>query len=245
MHSCKLSGDVAAVSTITQLYVFATLHLIRKLHPALKNESKQMDSEAIFNKVGDSLKKHVKVAKHCTLSSPLRLILYEKDIEEFSVEDRQSGFLEESQTTDAVTRGLRRQCWSFTHLTLQEFLTAVSLLIGHPHDISRLYDSETSVHQHEVLLTFVVGLLCDPSSANFMRYFGSADNQQLNPRTFIEELQQKTEPLQLITLVHEAQREDLVEIVPATIESKRLYPTEVMALAWLLQQQMCPITSLK
>ena len=38
MHSCKLTGDVAAVSTITQLYVFATLHLIRKLHPALKNE---------------------------------------------------------------------------------------------------------------------------------------------------------------------------------------------------------------
>ncbi|KAI0232758.1 hypothetical protein LSAT2_016949 [Lamellibrachia satsuma] len=60
MHSCKLTGDVAAVSTITQLYVFATLHLIRKLHPALKNESKQMDAEAIFNKVGDSLKKHVK-----------------------------------------------------------------------------------------------------------------------------------------------------------------------------------------
>ena len=70
MHSCKLTGDVAAVSTITQLSVFATLHLIRKLHPALKNESKQMDAEAIFNKVGDSLKKHVKVAKCCTLSSP-------------------------------------------------------------------------------------------------------------------------------------------------------------------------------
>ena len=70
MHSCKLTGDVAAVSTITQLYVFATLHLIRKLHPALKNESQQMDAEAIFNKVGDSLKKHVKMAKCCTLSSP-------------------------------------------------------------------------------------------------------------------------------------------------------------------------------
>ena len=145
MHSCKLTGDVAAVSTITQLYLFATLHLIRKLHPALKNESKQIDAEAIFNKVGDS--------------SPLCLILYEKDIEEISVEDRQSVFLEESQTTDAVTRGLRRQCWSFTHLTFQEFLTAVSLLIGHPRDISRLTASATSVHQHEVLLTFVVGLL--------------------------------------------------------------------------------------
>lgn len=245
MHSCKLTGDVAAVSTITQLYVFATLHLIRKLHPALKNESKQMDAEAIFNKVGDSLKKHVKVAKCCTLSSPLRLILYEKDIEEISVEDRQSVFLEESQTTDAVTRGLRRQCWSFTHLTFQEFLTAVSLLIGHPRDISRLTDSETSVHQHEVLLTFVVGLLCDPSNANFNRYFGSADNVQLNPRTFIEELEHKTEPLQLITLIHEAQCEDLVEIVPETIASRRLHPTEGMALAWLLQQQTCAITSLK
>ena len=245
MHSCKLTGDVAAVSTITQLYVFATLHLIRKLHPALKNESKQMDSEAIFNKVGDSLKKHAKVAKCCTLSSPLRLILYDKDIEDISVEDRQSGFLDESQTTDAITRGIRRRCWSFTHLTLQEFLTAVSLLIGNPHDISRLTDSETSVHRHEVLLTFVVGLLCDPSNANFMGYFGSADNQQLNPRNFIEKLQHKTEPLQLITLVHEAQREDLVKIVPATIKSDQIHPTEVMALAWLLHQQTCSITSLE
>ena len=245
MHSCKLTGNVAAVATITQLYVFVTLHLIRKLHPALKNESKQMDAEAIFNKVGDSLKKHAKVAKCCTLSSPLRLILCDTDIEEISVEDRQSGLLDESQTTDAVLRGLRRRCWSFTHLTLQVFLAAVGLLIGHPRDISHLTDSETSVHQHEVLLTFVVGLLCDPSNANFLRYFGSADNQQLNPRTFIEKLQQKTEPLQLITLVHEAQCEDLVEIVPAEIESDQLHPTEGMALAWLLQQQMCPITSLK
>ena len=105
------------------------------------------------------------------------------------------------------------------------------MLIGHPRDISRLTDSETSVHQHDVLLTFVVGLLCDPSNANFNRSFGSADNVQLNPRTFIEELEHKTEPLQLITLIHEAQCEDLVEIVPETIASRRLHPTEGMALA--------------
>ncbi|KAI0226236.1 hypothetical protein LSAT2_023121 [Lamellibrachia satsuma] len=78
-----------------------------------------------------------------------------------------------------------------------------------------------------------------------MGYFGSADNEQLNPRTFIEKLKHKTEPLQLITLVHEAQCEDLVEIVPAEIESDQLHPTEGMALAWLMQQQTCPITSLK
>ena len=102
------------------------------------------------------------------------------------------------------------------------------MLIGHPRDISRLTDSETSVHQHEVLLTFVVGLLCDSSNANFMRYFGSADNEQLNPRTFIEALEHKTEPLQLITLIHEAQCEDLVEIIPETIASRRLHPTERM-----------------
>ena len=119
------------------------------------------------------------------------------------------------------------------------------MLIGHPRDISRLTDSETSVHQHNVLLTFVVGLLCDPSNANFNRSFGSADNVQLNPRTFIEELEHKSEPLQLITLIHEAQCEDLVEIVPETIASRRLHPTEGMALALLLQQQTCAITSLK
>ena len=242
MHSCKLTGDVVAVATITQLYVFATLYLIRKLHPALKKESIQMESEAILNRVGESLKKHAKVAKCCTLSSPLRLILYETDIEKISTEDRQSGFLDESQTPGAVTRGQSRKCWSFTHFTLQEFLTAVYLLIEQPCDMSSL---KTSVHQHEVLLTFVVGLLCDRSNAKFMTHFVSADNQQLKSRNFIEQLKHKTEPLQLITLVHEAQREDLVEIVPAEIESSQLHPTKVMALAWLLKQQTCPITSLK
>ena len=253
IHSSNRAGNMAVVKTITQLYVYAVMYLIRKLHPALKNDVTQMDSEAIFNKVGDSIKKHAIVATRCTLSSPLRLILYKEDLKEISAVDRQSGFLDESLTTDAVSLGLRRQCWSYTHLTVQEFLAAVGLLMGHYITVSQLIKSRTSVRQHEVLITFVVGLLSDPTNADFMKKcLGSADNQrippayqQLDPHTVIKELASQTDPLKLTTLVHEAQLPELVDIVPDTIESHQVCHTEMMSLSWVLQQQKCRIIKLE
>ena len=48
-------GDKAVVDTLTQLYVNAIMHLVRKLHPLLRNDHSRLDYEAIFNKVGPSL----------------------------------------------------------------------------------------------------------------------------------------------------------------------------------------------
>ena len=252
IHSSGLAGNMAVVNTITQLYIYATMHLVRKLHPALKNDATHIDSKTIFNKFGVSLKKHAEVAKRCTLSSPLRLILYGEDLDEISAEDRHSGYLAESLTTDAVTRGLKRQCWSFSHLTIQEFFAAVGLLRGRSIRILQLIKSKTSVRQHEVLLTFIVGLLGDPNNANFMKCLGSEDNQmmplaykQLNPQTFIRKLSPKIDPLKLVTLVHETQLQDLVDIVPDVIESDQVFPTEMMSLTWVLKQQKCCILKLK
>ena len=253
IHSNNRAGNMAVVKTITQLYVYAVMHLIRKLHPTLKNDVTQMDSEEIFNKVGDSIKKHAIVATRCTLSSPLRLILYKKDLKEISAVDRQSGFLDESLTTDAVALGLRRQCWSFTHLTVQEFLAAVGLLMGRRKYVSQLIKSETSVRQHEVLISFVVGLLCDPRNYEFMvQCLGSADNRcsarahrQLDPHKFVKKLAPKIDSLKLATLVHEAQLPELVDIIPETIESDQVFHTEMMSLSWVMQQQQCRIIKLQ
>ena len=253
IHSSNRAGNMAVVKTITQLYVYAVMHLIRKLHPALKNDVTQMDSEALFNKVGDSIKKHATVATRCTLSSPLRLILYKEDLKEISAVDRQSGFLDESLTTDAVALGLRRQCWSFTHLTVQEFLAAVGLLMGRRKYVSQLIKSETSVRQHEVLISFVVGLLCDPRNDEFMvQCLGSAENRCIarahrrpDPHKFVKKLAPKIDPLKLATLVHEAQLPELVDIIPETIESDQVFHTEMMSLSWVMQQQQCRIIKLQ
>ena len=261
------SGDMASVRTMTQMYAYAIMHLVRKLHPLLRDDPRQLDSKAIFSEVGPSLTSHAKVAKRCTMRSPLQLILYNEDVEEISTDDRQSGFLDQSLTLDEVTRERSQQCWSFTHLTIQEFFTAVGLLMGPVDDISQLTESEESIRKQELVLTFVVGLLCDQRNAKFMEYFLSGSQQmtpsyepqtfleykklfrskghQMTPRTFLENLAAKTYHLQLVSLVHETQREDLVDVVPADIRAKHVFPTEMTSLVWATQQQNCPIVKLE
>ena len=261
-------GDMASVRTMTQLYVYAIMHLVRKLHPLLRNDRNELDAKAVFSKVGASLRSHAKVAKRCTMRSPLQLILYDEDVEEISTDDRQSGFLDQSLTTDKITREQSRRCWSFTHLTIQEFFTAVALLMTID-DISQLTQSRQSIRKQEVVLTFVVGLLCDRRNAEFMEYFPSVESKkavsifkpwtllekfmeyfwskghQITPRTFLKNLAAKTYPLQLVSLIHETQREDLVDIVPAHIKAEHVFPTEMTSLAWAIQQQMCPVVTLE
>ena len=241
-------GDMASVRTMTQMYAYAIMHLVMKLHPLLRNDPSQLDSKAILSKVGPSLKSHAKVAKRCTMRSPLQLILYDEDVEEISTVDRQSGFLDQSLTLDEVTRERSQQCWSFTHLTIQEFFTAIELLMGPVDDISQLTESRESIRKQEVVLTFVVGLLCDQRNAKFMEYFLSGSQQMTpsyEPRTFLEKLAAKTDHLQLVSLVHETQREDLVDVVSADLEAKHMFPTEMTSLVWAIQQQNCPIVKLK
>ena len=259
-------GDMASVTTMTQLYVYAIMHLIRKLHPLLKDDPKVFDDKEVFSKVGPSLTSHAKVAKRCTMRSSLQLTLYDEDVKEISTEHRQSGFLDQSLTKDEVTPEKSRKCWSFTHLTIQEFFTAVALLMTGD-DISQLTASRQSIRKQEVVLTFVVGLLCDRKNAKFMEYFLSVESKkavsvfkpwtflekfmeyfrsnQINPRMFLKNLAAKTYPLQLVSLVHEAQRENLVDVVPAHIKAEHVFPTEMTSLAWAIQQQKCPVLKLE
>ena len=252
-------GDMARVRTMTQMYVYAIMHLVRKLHPLLKNDPSQLDSKVIFDKVGPSLTSHAKVAKRCTMKSPLQLILSDEDVKEISTDDRQSGFLDQSLTLDKGTRERSQQCWSFTHLTIQEFFTALRLVMT-VDDISQLTESRESIRKQEVVLTFVVGLLCDQSNDKFMEYFRSgkpwtflekfkklfrSKGHQMTPRTFLKDLTTKTDHLQLVSLVNETQREDLVDVVPAYIRADHVFPTEMTSLVWAIQQQKCPIVTLE
>ena len=240
--------DMAAVRTMTQLYVYAIIHLVTKRHPKLKDNPKNLDSEAIFNVVGLSLKNHAKVAKCGTMTYPLKLGFNKEDIKDITDEDRQSRFLEELMTMDPLTRDRSQQCRSFTHLMIQQFFTAVGLLMGPVDEIPQLTESRESIRKQEVVLTFVVGLLCDQRNANLMEYFRTGESQPMpsayEPRTFLENLATKTDPLQLITLVHETQREDLADVVPADIQVEHVTPTEMASLVWVLQQPKCSIVRL-
>jgi hypothetical protein len=100
MHLSTQSEDSApAVTTMTQLYVLAAINLAKKLHPALKHINMPSDSKLFFDTVGNSLKCHSELAKHNTMSTPVRILCYEGDLDKFGVreEDRGTGFLAECQ----------------------------------------------------------------------------------------------------------------------------------------------------
>ena len=86
------SGEKPTVNTMTQLYVYARMHLVRTLHPELTNDPCHLDYKATLNKVGRSLMNHAKVARCFTITPPIQLIFYNEDINDISAVDRQSGF---------------------------------------------------------------------------------------------------------------------------------------------------------
>ncbi|KAI0235673.1 hypothetical protein LSAT2_013810 [Lamellibrachia satsuma] len=270
MHSSSHSEDTPA-ATMTQLYVFAAVNIAKKLHPSLKGNKTDIDEKKFCEVVGDSLKNHAKLAKYCTMSTPLRIIMYEEDLDRFHIsdKDKNTGFLAQSLKGNQ-SPCLKRRCWIFHHLTIQEMFCALGLLRGPRKALLKLINDETSVGQREVLIMFVVGLLCDPRNARFMELLETAKDQldprprtfkekvvgrfktlklttskhHLNPRTFIKKLAHVFQHLQLITAIHESQCPELTDLVPREIKSNKVFPTEMMALSWALRQRMCRITSL-
>ena len=242
--SDMLLTDSENVNTMTQLYIYAVVYLAKKLHPSLKGIGTQINSKK-FDEVYNSLTNHADLAKYCTMSTPQRIIIYEEDLEQFDIsdKDKHAGFLAESVTKDHFPRP-NRPCWLFSHLTIQEMFTAVGLLRGPREALLELIMDKTSVRQHEMLITFISGLLCDPRNADFMRHLESAE-VQLDPRTFIEKLAVVFDPLQLTTIIHEGQSPDLVDLVPENIKSYNVSPTQMMSLHWVLMQPKCRIICLE
>ena len=123
-------------------------------HPSLKGISAQIDSNKILGKMGNSLMKHADLAKHCTMTPPLRIMFHEDDLDVFQISgiDKHTGFLEDSVTRDQIASGLTRTCWTFSHLTFQVMFAAAGLLRGPREAILELIKDETSVRQHGALI---------------------------------------------------------------------------------------------
>ena len=246
MYSSSHSDHTPSVNTMTQLYVLAVTNLAKKLHPSLKSINSPIDQKKFFDTVGKSLKNHAELAKHCTMSTPLRIIIYEDDLDTFGVcgADKHTGFLAESVTRDLDAIGWTRKCWTFSHLTIQEMFAAIGLLRGPSEAILELISNVYVRRQHGVLITFITGLLCDPQNACFMRGLQS-DVDQLDPRTFMKKLADNIDVLQLTIAIYEAQRPEFVELLPKAIAPQSVFPTEMMSLAWVLKQHECRVITLK
>ncbi|KAI0240479.1 hypothetical protein LSAT2_008778 [Lamellibrachia satsuma] len=119
-------------------------------------------------------------------------------------------------------------------------LAAVGMLRGPRTELLKLVENETSVRQHEMLIMFVTGLMCDPQCAKFMEHLDPVTHQ-LDPRAFLEKLAVVFDPLQLFTVIYESQRPHLVDLVPEVVEFSNVFPSEMMSICWVLKQQECRI----
>ena len=241
------SESMPEIRTMTQLYVKATHRLGQKLHPSLKYDETDPSLERIFNVLKKPLLKHAALAKDC-MTNPLKLIFYDDDLNHhgFDDEDKRTGFLSGSKKTNPHDNATKINTWSFSHLSLQEFFASLGLLQGPCADVWLLLEN-TLVKQNEIVLTFLTGLLGDPSNAYYLKYLGSTQPSLDFCKEFIMKLKDKLkgDPFKMVTLMYETQCKDFVDNVPEELRTSHIYPTEMLSLCWVVVQDTCRVTSLR
>ena len=251
VHSHGVDGDVPVIKTITQLYMNASINSAHKLHPRLKYDRAEMDMEDVLQVVMGPFKKYADLAKHCVVTVPLRIIFYKGDLGRVGLRvanagDMQCGIMTQSCKTDTNVPTMNCTCWSFNHLTLQEYFSAIGLLQGPTDDIWQLLVDKSAIHRHEVVISFLAGLSGDKRNAGYMKQLLSSD-VSLDHRELVEKLAKVLvdDPLKVITILYETQDPDVVAIVSSKCKFKKLFPTEMKAFSWVLRQAMCPVTNLE
>ncbi|KAK2176435.1 hypothetical protein NP493_661g01033 [Ridgeia piscesae] len=242
-------GVMPEIKTMTQLYVKATHRLGRKLHPELKDDKRELDLDHLFSILKAPFRKHAGLAKEA-MTHELKMLFSDKDLERhgFDDKDKQTGILARTRKASPNDRTTTTRSWSFSHLSLQEFFAATGLVVlGSTDDVWKLLKNINSTKQYEIVITFLLGLLGDPTNAHYLDYLGSTDASLPFCKELITKLKGmlKDDPFKLVTLVYETQSEYFVDHVPGEVTTTKIYPMEMLALSWVLEQSSCPITTLR
>ena len=251
VHSLSVDGDVPVIKTMTQLYINATMNSAKKLHPRVKYKYADVDVEGVLQVVADPFRKYADLAKHCMMTTPLRIIFYKEDLRrvclhENSDGDMQCGVMTQSRKRDTNVPTMTSICWSFNHLSLQEYFSAIGLLQGSTDDIWQLFVDQSSIRKHEVVISFLAGLSGDERNVCYMNQLLSS-GVSLDHRKLVKKLAQvlKDDQLKVIAILYETQDPYLVDIVSCECKFGKVFPTEMRALSWVLRQAECPVTNLE
>ena len=247
------SGDMQAIKTMTRLYENTTTNSARNLHPRMKGEDSDIDENDILNVVKDVYRKYADLAKMAIMTHPLKIVFYKSDLsqaglDEGSVDGMQCGIMTPSRKRNRRNDTLHVKCYSFNHLTLQEYFSAIGLLQGSSDDeVMKLVKDKGSVIKHEIVLMFTLGLCGDESFAHYRQHLLSPMARDVL-RTLVEKLAKELEDdqMKLVTLLHETQDASVLDVVSSTVvRGSTVFPTEMRALCWVLEKETCHITSLE
>ena len=162
----KNSPSEQLPETITQLYRVAVTNLVTEHHPLFKGKEVEDD---VVGQLREPLLRHAKLARSGMGESPVKVTFSKTDIEELHLEKSsiECGLLTfTKEKRESVVR--KYSCvYSFTHLTMQEWLSAVALVSSRENTESMIMKSAND-GQLDLVLMFLCGLVGDQKNKEFL-----------------------------------------------------------------------------
>ena len=243
LESLRQQGQIK-VTNMTQLVILAIRHLVKR-----RNNDK---SQWKFNTVqSERLKSLSALAKECTISNKILFNVAEMHNIELGQNEVELGLLE---CFKAHTIGTEPETYySFIHLMIQEFLTAVHLCLNEE-DVT-LFSKVDHSRMDDVQL-FMAGLLADNTSERaFLKDLGHSVPHETNIKNLLtmisnQDVDSEMKRLHLIRCAHEGKKLDICESVKATVNSEEtkclnlssipgLLPHHLASVGWFVQETQC------
>ena len=154
-------------ATITQLYILALTRLGAKLYTPNK-ESDTVDENVVFGKLNEPLLNHAKLARRGMGESPVKVTFSKQEIDALHLKEAatECGLLTLSKEKNKV-QGTHRCTYAFTHLTVQEFLSALAL-VNNRNDVESLMKKSRNDGQLDLMWMFLCGLIGDHKNKTFL-----------------------------------------------------------------------------
>ena len=158
--------------TITQLYTMAVTNLVNEHHPLFKGKEVE-DDVNVVGQLREPLLSHAKLARDGMGESPVKVTFSKTDVEGLHLKNAaiECGLL---TFTKEKTVGVVRKyscVYSFTHLTIQEWLSAVALVSSRENAESMIKKSAND-GQLDLVLMFLCGLVGDQVNNQFLDSLG-------------------------------------------------------------------------
>jgi len=237
-------GESSKLKTTTDLYIEVTQLTASRAHPDTKNNPGEVEVDRLYGVIGESLRKHARLAIFGVTSS--KAFFDRKDLDDFgfSNDDINCGFLRQSQSRDTRMREAVKQMWTFTHATVLQFFGALGVLGAEEGEWESLQKSTMAEHL-KTMICFLAGLLGDSKHTDFVNLF-MLKGKKLDIRNMITEVTGSLkDDAVTISAVFETQNDDMVDIIRPEIESSSMSSMDVRALEWVLEKEEYCITSLK
>ena len=246
-------------ATITQLYILAVKCLGAKLYTPNK-AFETVDEYSVCHQMMKPLLNHAELARLGMGASPVQVTFSMEEIEKLHLEEvaTECGLLTLSKEKNKG-QGTHRCTYSFIHLTVQEFLSALALVTS-SEDARSLMEKSANDGQLELMWIFLCGLIGDHKNKTFLKSLTCQTRMSAERLLQLVIQRERKKPerdhghsvLLTLLMVYEAQQPELWSTVrdyvmkdgrTLDLSYRHMSPVELNAMTFVFQKS--DITSLK